>query len=87
MKKLTKTEKIWNDGEVIYDKFCSNFGIEKVATPRTNTLELFYLLRQKGETELLIREMMSEFMSNLTEEKVVVKDKKLYFIEETLKEF
>ena len=83
MKELTKTEKIWNSGEEIYHKFCNNFPMS-VMTPKTTTLEMFHLLHQKGETELLLREMMSEFMRNLSDEKVIVKNNKLYCVVDKL---
>lgn len=83
MKELTKTEKIWNSGEEIYHKFCNNFPMS-VTTPKTTTLEMFHLLHQKGETELLLREMMSEFMKNLSDEKVIVKNNKLYCVVDKL---
>jgi len=41
-------------------------------------------LHQKGETELLLREMMSEFMKNLSDEKVIVKNNKLYCVVDKL---
>ena len=83
MKKLTVIEKIWNKGEKIYDDFASKFGI-KYSTPRTNTLELFFVLKDKGEEELLLREMMTEFLTNLSDEEVVIENHRLYSVSKKL---
>ena len=83
MKTITKTEKMWNDGERIYDNFASQFGF-KFSTPRTNTLELISILNSKKEKELLLRVMMNEYISNLSDEQIVVKGKKLYSVSQKL---
>ena len=82
-KKLAPIEKMWNEGEKIYDNFASQFGF-KFSTPRTNTLELISILNQKKEKELLLREMMNEYISNLSDEQIVVKNKKLYSVSQKL---
>jgi len=79
----TIEEKIWDKGKKLYDNFASQFGLI-YATPRTNTLEMFVYLREKKEKELLLREMMSEFLINLSDEKIVVKDHKVYSVSEKL---
>ena len=83
MKKITKTEKMWNNGERIYDNFASQFGF-KFSMPCTNTLELIAILSQKKEGELLLRVMMNEYISNLSDEQIVVKGKKLYSVSQEL---
>jgi len=78
---MTKKEtlKLQNKGEKIFDKFCKSFLDFTFATPKTSTLELFALLEQKKEYELLIRELMKEFLSNLDNETdLFVKNGKLY---------
>jgi hypothetical protein len=57
MRKLDK-------GEKIYENFCSLFPKYRVATPRTNTLELFFELKKRKEEKLLLVELFKEFMSN-----------------------
>jgi len=76
--KLTKFEKNRNRGQEIYDLFCGMFKGFKVMTPRTNTLELFALLHEKKENELLLKVMMEEFMSNLDDSSVFAEKGKLY---------
>ena len=76
--KLTKTEKLWEKGERIYDWFCAMFEISAVPTPHTKILELFAVLKEKNQNELLLREMMKEFMSNLNDTEVFVEKGKLY---------
>lgn len=78
MKKLTKTEKLWQKGEKIYDSFCGMFSGFAVATPRTSRLELFVLLKEKKMNELLLRALMEEFISNLDDMEVFAEKGKLY---------
>ena len=76
--KKTTTEK-WDKGEKIYDEFCAGFGhICQVSTPRTNTLELFALLKEKNENLILLMEMMKEFIANFDDSNVFVEKGKLY---------
>lgn len=56
----------------IYDNFCKNYADIKVATPRTTTLKIFYLLQNRGHYDLLVREMMKEFLTNIDDCEVVV---------------
>ncbi|MDZ4228259.1 MAG: hypothetical protein U1E54_03360 [Candidatus Levybacteria bacterium] len=77
-KKLTKKEQIWNNGKRIYEWFCAMFEISAVPTPHTKTLELFAVLKKKNQYQLLIREMMKEFISNLNDTEVFVEKGKLY---------
>ena len=77
---------ILEKGHEIYNKFCSNFSM-KVATPSTKTLELFYHLKEKGEVEFLLREMMKEFLTNLEDDEVVVEDGFLFRKVEVLEQF
>jgi len=77
MKKKT-TKQLCEQGEELYNSFCGMFKGFKISTPRTNTLELFALLDKKKEYEILLREMMYEFMSNLEETVVFVEEGKLY---------
>ena len=77
-KKLTKTEKLWEKGERIYNWFCAMFEVSAVPTPHTKTLELFAVLKKKNQYQLLIREMMKEYISNLQDTEVFVEKGKLY---------
>lgn len=77
-RKLKTIEKSWNKGEKIYDSFCGMFKGFKVTTPRTQTLELFDLLKKRNQNELLLREMMSEFLGNLDDSSVFAEKGKLY---------
>ncbi len=79
MKKLTITEKRWDKGEKIYDTFCAGFGhICSVNTPKTHTLELFALLKEKNENLILLLEMMNEFITNFNDIRVFAEKGKLY---------
>lgn len=78
MRKLTKTEQLWNKGEKVYESFCGMFKGIKVSTPRTNTLETIALLHKKKENELLLRVMMQEFITNLDDKSVFSEKGKLY---------
>lgn len=82
----TIKEKMWNRGRKIYDNFASGFGLIYV-TPRTNALEMFSLLKDKKEEELLLREMMLEFLSNLSEEEIINKDGNLFLVSKKLTKF
>jgi hypothetical protein len=77
-RKLKKIEQHWNKGENLYDSFCGMFKGFKVTTPRTSTLELFALLKDRNENELLLREMMKEFVSNIDDVSVFAEKGKLY---------
>lgn len=77
-RKLEAIEKNWDEGEKIYDSFCGMFKGFKVTTPRTQTLELFALLKKRNQNELLLREMMSEFLGNLDDSSVFAEKGKLY---------
>ncbi len=86
MEKLTRTEKIWNEGKIIYDNFASQFIGFKYSIPSTQILETIALLSRKKEKELLLRVMMNEFVSNLSDERIVLQNKKLFHISEQLLE-
>lgn len=69
---MEKEEEYLKIGEKIYDNFCKEYGDISVVTPRTTTLKIFYLLSKKGYYDLLIREMMKEFLTNIDDYEIVV---------------
>ena len=82
---LEKMKRNITKGEKIYEEFAKCFGVKKLSMPRTDTLELFALLEQKGEHALLLREMMKEFISNIDDVEIIVRKGKLFrktYIEE-----
>jgi len=76
---MKKHEKIWNKGEKLYDAFCSKFPPIARANPTTFTLELFALLKEQNEDELLLREMMKEYLCNFEDTDVFVDKGTLYY--------
>lgn len=74
-------EKQIEKGVEIYEKFADQFGY-KYSNPCTYTAIKFYLLDKKDLKELLLREMMTEFMSNLTDMKIRTENGKLYQVNE-----
>jgi len=70
-----KIEKVWNEGEKLYEEFCSLFPNVAVCTPRTNTLEVFVELKRRGLNNLLLKEFMNEFLSNLPDGEIWIKIK------------
>jgi hypothetical protein len=74
-------------GERTYDSFCGMFKGFRVSTPRTTTLELFALLKERGENEILLRVMMEEFISNLNDVKVFAEKGKLFIKYEYVEKF
>lgn len=82
-KQIEQIEKNWNEGERIYDSFASQFGF-KYSTPSTYTLGIISILSRKKEKELLLRIMLEEYISNLSDEKIVLKNNKLYSVSDKL---
>ena len=80
---LTKIEEMWNDGVRIYDNFASQFEFI-YSTPPTKILELISVLNKKKEKELLLRVMMNEYISNLSDEGIILRNKKLYSVSDKL---
>jgi hypothetical protein len=70
----TKEEENIANGEKIYDNFCKNFGASEIMTPRISTLIIFSELKRLGESELLLREMMKEFITNLTDKEITLRE-------------
>ena len=69
MKKLSKTEKMWNKGERLYDDFVKKIGGDiKVSTPRTQALTLFATLSERKMKPRLIAEMCREFANNFDDD-------------------
>jgi len=66
-------------GEKLYNSFCKNYAFVRVSTPTTRTLETLALLDEKKEIELLVREMMKEFISNINDIEIYPDNGILYF--------
>lgn len=65
-------EKEMNIGEKLYKNFCKEYADIPVITPRITTLKIFYLLSKTGHYDLLVREMMKEFLSNIEDSEIVL---------------
>ena len=76
---MTTREKMWEKGEKLYNAFCNKFPSIPLTTPRTQTLELFVLLSDCKESNLLIREMMKEYLSNIDDIELLVERGRLYY--------
>jgi len=75
-------EKEIEQGEKLYNKFCSLFKDIPTMTPRTFTLQMFARLNERKLFQLLLREMMKEYMQNLDDEEIVMDKKNIYKVAE-----
>lgn len=68
-------------GDLLYknfvDKISEISGVSLVSTPKTNTLEIFALIRDE---EYLFLEMCKEYLSNFVEDSFTVENGVLYKI-------
>ena len=88
----TKENKRWNKGEKLYDSFIRKlFGRNRmniaVPNPRTNTLELFAVLDERGEKDLLIGAMCFEIAESIVPESLFAEKGELFKYEKTKKLF
>lgn len=71
-------------GGKLYDDFVEKLAdtfphlSAHVSNPRTNTCELFALLEKKGMADILMIQMLKEYMSDLNDVKLSVEKGKLY---------
>lgn len=66
-----------NKGLETYDRFATQFGYP-YQTPVDQTLELFALLDEKGLGDILLFEMMQEYLTNYNSFKLRVRNRKIY---------
>ena len=82
IKQIDESIKKISRGEYIYNDFCKRVSEEMVSTPSTFTLEMFTILEEKKEYQLLIRELMKEYIKNLPSDEIRLKNGKVYIIED-----
>lgn len=92
MKEEKKQSKLLDKGEKLYDDFLKKtFGRNRmkitVSTPRTNTLELFAVLDEQRESELLIGAMCLELADAICPESLFAENGKLFKYERVKKSF
>ena len=75
-------EKEIAQGEKLYNKFCSLFKDIPTMTPSTFTCQMFARLNERKLFQLLLREMMKEYMQNLDDEEIVMNKKNIYKVVE-----
>ena len=71
-------EKEIEQGEKLYNKFCGLFKDIPTMTPNTFTCQMFARLNERGLFQLLLREMMKEYMQNLDDEEIVINKKDIF---------
>lgn len=83
-------EKRWADGEKLYDDFVERlheaYGLtNRVSNPTTFTTEKFALLaKRENLKDLLLTEMMREYLTNFSDFRIVVQKGALYYTNEVL---
>jgi len=79
---MNKPNKRIKEGRILYDEFAKKIAPSTlICNPKTQTLELFAILKEKKLQELLIAEMCKEFASNFQADLIV--DNGVLKIEET----
>ncbi len=69
-------------GDKLYNKFCGLFKDIPTMIPSTFTLKMFARLNERQLFQLLLREMMKEYMKNLDDEEIVMDKKNIYKVVE-----